>query len=273
MKRIAEVGFYRIVLNHEIYNLKKFIGFSLVYASKLGMYSLVTEICTYLNDQDEEIIINVLHHKDEENKTALYYANKNDKFKNGVDLIRLEKVAHKDHRLEALMCIRTNAGKYGLELLFLESYKRIHPLPQKSRIVIAITSILTLLPSIIFFYLDFASDIALCRQYYSIAIGELNKTNCPLQLNYETCFKHAVGNLSYIHIDNVIPIFKNILSNETCHEIEEIPPCEDTDNESMLLKYKVAFVVMMISILVPVVVYIRNMRKLKNSMLHRTLIC
>ncbi len=267
MERLKEIGFLIMVRNYEKYKincLEELIKFCLIQSSKLGAHSVVTEICTYLKVQDQGMVINVLHFKDENKNTALYFANINYDLNNGLDLISLEKQAHKDDRAGALKCIRKEAGYHKLDLWMLETYKKLHPPSKCSRISVAFPAVLfTVIPSIIFFYLDFASDIALAKQYFNMAYGELNQTNCPVQQSYETCFREAIGNISCIHANEVAPILKNLLSNETCIEFDEMPQCEQTDYESMKLKYEMALGVMVFSILVSLLIYGFNSWKMK----------
>ncbi len=267
MSRIKEIGFYEMVSKSKQYknnDLEKIVKFCLIHASKFGLHSLVTEICTYLKDQGQEMISNVLHHKDENGKTALFYANKQYQLKSGFDLISLEREAHINNRDKALKCIRKEAGYEKLDLWFLETYKTLHPPSKKARQGEAILALLvTVMPSIFFFYMDFASDITLGIQYYNMAYSEQVQTKCSPYASYETCFKDATNSSSYVKVDQVVPILKNILLNETCLGFDEISPCEETDHESNVMKYKVAFWVMILSILVSVMVYIWNISKTK----------
>ncbi len=263
MKRIKEIGFHGTVRYYEKYKiseLEEFIKFCLMNASKSGAHSVVTEICNYLKNHDHKMISNVLHHKDEYGKTALYYANKNYQLRIGLDLISLERLAHANDRGKALYCIRKEAGYYNLDLWYMDTYKIMHPPEKTSSIFKVILAVLfTVIPSIIFIYLFFALDNALSMQYVGLADGEVNQTNCPAQRSYESCFKEALGNNSIVQVDKVAAILKNILSNGTCVDVVESSPCEDTDYESFEMKTGLAFVIMMLTIFVWVWFYIFRM--------------
>ena len=267
MKRMKDGKFNEMVANYEKFKedeLEKFLKFCLVHASKCKNYSMVTEICTCLKNQNQEMINDVLHHKDEDKKTALFYANEKKQFKNGFDLISLEKKAHRGDRDEALRCIRKEAGYDQLDLWFIETYKLLHPPSKCTRRIEAFFAVLFfVLPSVISFFYDLVTDILLCIQYYYIAYGTSMQTKCSVQPSYETCFKEAFGNLSCIQVDQVATSMKKILTNETCLLSDEWSPCVEDNQESVNMKYEIAFVVNFISIFFSLLVYLGNIIRLK----------
>ena len=229
LEAIKEIRVYEILKsteNNEI--IEFFLKHTLVGAAKFDKKILVSEICSLLIEEHnsnqrglKERVDTILHHKDQEENSALYYANYNNQLLTGIDLLYVEKEVHSMDRHGALKCLRKNAGYLKLDQWLIGSYKIVHPPEKWVRYVSASLVVgFQLLLSFAFLFWDWISDILLCKQYMSIAFYSNENTG-----------------------------------NQTCNEAQEIPCLEQTDDD-IQLTYTIASIVMLITISITSLVYL-----------------
>ena len=218
---------YNILLSTENKEIaEEFLKHILITAAKLDDKNLVSELCNFLIDEHNSRkrclnISDILHSKDKENKSALYYANFNNQMRTGIDLLYVEKEVHNGDRNEAIQCLRNNAGYIKLDQWLIGSYKLLHPPEKYSRYVSASLIVgLQILLSFIFLFWDWISDILLLYQYMNIAI-------------YSNEFTQ----------------------NQTCNEAQVIPCLEQTDSD-IQQTYTMASIVMLITLSMTSIAYI-----------------
>ena len=161
LEAIKDIRVYEILLSTENKEIaEEFLKHILVSAAKYDKKILVSEICSLLidehnsNKRDLKTRINaILHYKDQESHSAIYYANYNNQLLTGIDLLYVEKEVHSENRDGALKCLRKNAGYIKLDQWLIGSYKIVHPPGKVSRYASASLVVgLQLLLSFIFLF-------------------------------------------------------------------------------------------------------------------------
>ena len=193
IKHVKEVGFLKL-LNKKgsLSDLEEYLGFLLLISCKNSEDKLVTEINNFLSNYESVIwrnwkernrieqvdhknmVHNIIHYRDGNDLTCIYYINKNNRLLNGLELLYNEKYAH-GNRSEALKCIRMNAGIFLLDSWLLDTYKLVDPsngFGKKFDAFLAVA--LQIILSLIFFASDLITDISLCVQYWFMAYNTGN---------------------------------------------------------------------------------------------------
>ncbi len=279
LEHVIEIGIPKILNKKSSRTeIAEFLGYLLVLSSKNRINSLVTEISNlvtekehgklkgYGKEQDEqsfvEVVYKIVHYPDEDKDghTALYFVNKTNNLKNGIELLYNEKNAHND-RSEALKCIRSNAGTFRLDSWLLNTYmKQVHPkIGFGSNASAFIAVILQIFLSIIFFASDFFTDILLCKHYWTMAYDTSNAMNnsmCKIKNDYETCLLNQKWlNSSMIKTDD-ISLLVEIVENVNCTKSRTWISCIDIDIKKTQDQYKPAFCIMLLTIIISFSSYI-----------------